>query len=597
MYKIGTSKVEMTYFKENTAMLGFGRHSHQMQGIETPQYARTFVFQKGNIKLAYVCAEFCFCTDYLKHGIIQTLQDEYAHLGYTNATVMIVGQHTHSSAGGYDQHLLYNLSMPGFRDDVYECYRKGIVKSIVEADANLQEATIQKHEGSFDPEAEVAYNRSLWAYNKNKEIEVPLVKKTRHLACDRTMRLLRFDDAQGKPIGSLNWFGVHTTSVASRNRKVCSDNKGYAAQYFEDYLKEKHNSKETIPTGFAQEVAGDISPNFIWIPGRRQYRGKYKDDFESAAYNGKIQADKAQEIFEEAQSGRAITGELDYIHAYVDMTNMSIDPIYTNGLQTETTGYAALGVAFLEGTTDGPGTIKAVGQAYKLLYNSGRQFEMMAARLSKNEKRQQALLRYYTAHHPKAVVINMSKGIVAGAKYPERLIIPSFVDPIVKFMKFVNRVGRAARKPWVAERLPLQIFIIGDLAIAAMPTEMTTMAGQRLRNTIAEHLKERGVKEVIISSYANAYCGYVTTYEEYRTQSYEAGHTLFGKWTLAAYQMHYTKLCQELLKAPEDRQTIGTDPVIFDRQEIWSGMDEKLEDLLGTETEEEDFVDSEPSDQ
>lgn len=574
MYKIGVSKTDVTYFKDDTGMLGFGRHFHRMHGVETPQYARGFAFERNGKRLYYVCVDFCFCTTYLKHGIIEKLQTEHPQLGCTDANVMIVGQHTHSAAGGYSQYLMYNLSMPGFRQDVYETYRDGIVKAIVQAAANMQDAVIRKGEASFDPEAEVCFNRSWWAYSKNPEVhEQNISKKNRHLGCDRTMKLLRFDRPDGTPIGSINWFGVHTTSVGNRMRKVCYDNKGYAAEFLEEHLNYRHDPEQKrIVTAFSQDSTADISPNFIWMAGRRTFRGKYKDDYESAAYNGRLQSDKAKEIIEEVipAQGRTIDGELDCFMMYANMVNAPVDKDFTDGVEGQSTAFAALGMAFLEGTTDGQGAAKVVGAAFRLIFNSAKQIELMTTK--KNPDRYNVLRHYLDAQSPKAIVMNMSRGVVAGARYPERLIIPGFVDPIVKFMKFVNKVGRATRKPWVPELMPLQIFIIGQLAIVGVPSEITTIAGQRLRNTVAEVLKERGVTEVQIAPYANAYAGYITTYEEYKMQAYEGGHTLFGKWTLAAYQTYFRQLAREMLKPEEQREKIGGIPVIFERQEIWEGM-------------------------
>ena len=82
-------------------------------------------------------------------------------------------------------------------------------------------------------------------------------------------------------------------------------------------------------------------------------------------------------------------------------------------------------------------------------------------------------------------------------------------------------------------------------------------------------LKKRGVERVIISSYTNAYCGYVTTYEEYQMQCYEGGHTVFGEYTLAAFQTKFKLLAEELLKNSEERQTAEkVEPAKFTEDEI-----------------------------
>jgi neutral ceramidase len=141
-------------------------------------------------------------------------------------------------------------------------------------------------------------------------------------------------------------------------------------------------------------------------------------------------------------------------------------------------------------------------------------------------------------------------------------------------MKYVNKVGKNVQTPWVEERLPLQIFIIGQLAIVGIPSEITTIAARRLRNSVAEVLKERGVEIVITSPYANGYSGYITTPEEYKLQYYEGGHTLFGRWTLPAYQIKFRELARELLKPREERSYQGVEPLIFDRENIWTGFED-----------------------
>lgn len=574
MYKIGVSKVEMTYFKEGVGMLGYGMHFHTIKGVETPQFARVFVIEQEGKKIAFVNADFCFSTNYLKGRVIARLQNEHPTMGYSDANVMITAQHTHSAAGGYTQHLAYNFTTPGFQEDVYLCYSNAIFEAIVKADKNLKKGKIMHHRAAFDKDAEICFNRSVRAYNQNPEVGVRVPKKKRHLAADRSMKLLRFDDESGKPIGTFNWFGVHTTSVSNRYNKVCYDNKGYAAEFFEKDLQEKYNDP-SIVTGFVQDAAGDISPNFIWERKHREYRGKHLDDYESAAYNGSLQSDKAKEIFNSAAKiGKKIKGDIDSLLMYVDMSDISIDASYTGGLKHETTSEPTWGMSFLEGTTDGQGAAKLVGQAVRVFLGSIRQVEVMAARMSKDAERQKKVIGYYNAHHPKAIVINHNTGVTAGAIHPEKLVVPGFVEPSIKFIKYANKVGYGKKTPWIPKVLPLQIFIIGNLAIIGVPAEITTIAGARLRNTVAKVLEERGVSEVLLSPYANSYAGYITTYQEYRLQLYEGGHTLFGKWTLAAYQMKFKEIARELLKAPEDRKTVSLRPYMFDMKDIWTGMND-----------------------
>ena len=49
----------------------------------------------------------------------------------------------------------------------------------------------------------------------------------------------------------------------------------------------------------------------------------------------------------------------------------------------------------------------------------------------------------------------------------------------------------------------------------------------------------------MLCPYANAYSGYVTTFEEYQLQLYEGGHCLFGQWSLAALQTAFKRMIQD----------------------------------------------------
>ena len=117
--------------------------------------------------------------------------------------------------------------------------------------------------------------------------------------------------------------------------------------------------------------------------------------------------------------------------------------------------------------------------------------------------------------------------------------------------------------------LPLQIIVIGQLAFVGCPGEYTVTAGKRLEMTILNVLRERGVESVIMCPYSNAYMGYVTTFEEYQLQNYEGGHTVYGQWTLGAFQTKYKELAKEMLTRKENRQLDRvTKPVTFSEVEM-----------------------------
>ena len=54
MMNIGVGKGDITAFYENAAMLGYAMFHHIMKGVETPLYARTFVFGSVTSKIGFV---------------------------------------------------------------------------------------------------------------------------------------------------------------------------------------------------------------------------------------------------------------------------------------------------------------------------------------------------------------------------------------------------------------------------------------------------------------------------------------------------------------------------------------------------------------
>lgn len=72
---------------------------------------------------------------------------------------------------------------------------------------------------------------------------------------------------------------------------------------------------------------------------------------------------------------------------------------------------------------------------------------------------------------------------------------------------------------WQPQTVAIQVAIVGQFAIAAVPGEFTTMAGRRLRNIISTVMSKAGNVEepkVVVAGLSNMYTDYITTPEEYQ---------------------------------------------------------------------------------
>ncbi|MCG3166234.1 MAG: Neutral ceramidase [Bacteroidia bacterium] len=568
MFEVGTGKTDITVDKKGVGMMGYGMFRNIVLGVETPIYARAVVFRDSNTgkKLAYVNAEICFITIAIKNGVVKRFARHHEELGYTEQNLFLTAQHTHSAPGGYSNYGLYNMSIPGFVPEVYTKVVDGIVEAILQAEKNLQSAELKIATGTFDAGLEVAFNRSVHAYNLNPEVKVKRTEKDKHLAVDREMTLLRIDTPEGKPIASVNWFGVHTTSLSNDNHLICSDNKGYAAHYHEEEMR--HHGKENFISIFAQHVSGDVTPNFIWDKKKNWMRGKFENDFDSAKFNGNLQYEKAKEIFEKAKTAKVLLPEIDFVKMNFDFRNITCDPEFANGKTNARTGPSCHGVAFFAGTLEGPGMPKPVTVAATVLSRLIKVWEKATLRFM-NDERRKSVTEKYIIQGKKDILVETGERRMLGTPNVKNLFIPGWADKSIGTFKEYHRNGSLDNKPWIPQVLPFHIAIIGNLALVGIPCEITTIAGQRLRNTVAEVLKQRGVERVLISSYTNAYCGYVTTYEEYQMQCYEGGHTVYGEYTLAAFQTKFKFLAEQLLKKPEERNLEEkAEPAQFTEEEI-----------------------------
>lgn len=567
MFEVGTGKADITANKIGVGMMGYGMHHNIVLGVDAPIYARAFVFRDSNTgkKLAYVVTETGFVSTAVKRGVVNKFDTDYANMGYTKSNLFLTAQHTHSAPGGYFKYALYNMSIPGFVPEVYDKMVEAITEAILQADKNLKPASLKMGKGSFASDIDVAFNRSIKAYNLNPEVSEKLSADQTNLAVDREMKLLRIDDENGKPMGSVNWFGVHPTSISNDNHLISGDNKGFAATYLEEEVRKENPN---FIGAFAQGTCGDVTPNYIWDKKKNWTRGPFEDDFESAKYNGKLQFEKALEILNAAKDSPTLPIEVDYVLTYADFRNIKVDPEFAHGDSEARTGPSCHGLAFFKGTAEGPGMPPAVAGVTKLLINTVKAWEYTKA-IFMDEKYKQYIDEKYKIQGVKDILIETGDRKMLGTHHVKNLFIPGWADRHIGFFKKFHKNGSLDDKPWVPQVLPLHIAIIGNVALAGFPAEITTIAGKRLRQTILDVLKERGIEDVILCPYANSYCGYITTYEEYQIQCYEGGHTVYGEHTLGAFQTKFKELAKELLRKTEDRNPIvSLEPVKFDDEEI-----------------------------
>ena len=542
-WNFGAAKADITPKIKGISMLGYGNPHNIVKGVEAPIHARVFYIQRGkDQKLIIINLEICFVTDVLRRRVLEEINTLES---LDESQVLISSQHTHSAPSGFTEYALYNMPTPGFVPQVVDAYARGTVEAFKKAKEQLAECQIEFKENEFSPDVPVSFNRSLPAFEKNPEAHMGIFGKSKSSAVDKVMRALIIKN-NDEIKAAINWFPVHTTSIPNTNTLVSPDNKGYASAFVE----KKYSGCVSI---FAQADAGDVTPNWIWDSEHKTMRGHYTDFFENSKFNGKLQANKLFEIIDQ-EEGLLLTGGIDSVMCYEDMSCITPDEEFmpVDAPDHAATTPACHGVAFAEGTIEGPGVPKALGFLLKILATFAKLIDILQS-LKKPLNEKKKIWNYYNNQEPKSIFAEPGKKRIFGIKKLGILEPLKIVDPLVGTLARFYNQGSMREHTWTQQVLPVQLIKLGELLIVSLPAETTTIAGFRIKKQLKKLFKDTDVKEVITAPYSNAYCGYIVTPEEYELQRYEAGHCVFGKWTLPAFQTVIKKLAVELLKEKSNR--------------------------------------------
>uniref|UniRef100_A0A8C8BRW1 Neutral ceramidase n=1 Tax=Otus sunia TaxID=257818 RepID=A0A8C8BRW1_9STRI len=344
-------------------------------------------------------------------------------------------------------------------------------------------------------------NRSPFSYLAN-----PASERSRYSSnTDKEMVMLKMVDSNGQELGFISWFAVHPVSMNNTNRLVNSDNVGYAS-----YLFEQEKNKGMLPgegsfvAAFASSNLGDVSPNT---------KGPF-------CVNTGESCDNPQSTC--PVGGAAMCMAMGPGNDMFDSTRIIGQNIYLKAKVK--TCKPALGHSFAAGTIDGVGGLNFTQGAVE-----GDPFwdeirDLLLGEPSNETK---------DCHKPKPILFS---------------------------------TGEMTRPhPWHPDIVDVQIAVIGSLAIVAVPGELTTMSGRRLREAVKREFDSHGTPrmDVVIAGLCNVYTHYITTYEEYQIQRYEAASTIYGPHTLSAYIQLYRGLARAIATNTVQDLPPGPEPPLF----------------------------------
>ncbi len=500
LFNIGVGIDDITGPAAEQGMMGYAMIQQQTAGLHSRLWARAFVIESPcNGKRLVLVSA---DLGQLFQGVkLQVIKELKKRFGerYRAENVILSATHQHSGPGGYSTYTLYNLSTFGFNRANFNAIVDGIVGAIQRADQNITPGHIRIARGDVQG---ASFNRSPTAYALNPRDEQARFASN----VDTEMTLLRFEHLDGTPIGLINWFPVHGVSMNNKNHLINGDNKGYAAYLFERDWQSDYGPHAFV-AAFAQANAGDVTPNANGAEGGAGVEGM------TAVKRAALpQYQTAKYLF--ANASELVRGGVDYRHQYKNMAQIELEARLTDG-KPHTTCPAALGVSMLAGTSDGEG----LGKQGVNCSNIGT--------------------------------------VIPGVACAMTTTVCQGVKPIAL------ETGTMLPYSWTPNILPLQVAQIGNVALGALPFELTTMTGRRIKAALANALPQ--TQYVVLSALSNGYAQYVATHEEYQLQRYEGASTLFGPWQEVALRQELTHLAQAM--ATHQPVTAGPQPLdLLDKQ-------------------------------
>uniref|UniRef100_UPI0024572DBC neutral/alkaline non-lysosomal ceramidase N-terminal domain-containing protein n=1 Tax=Nocardia cyriacigeorgica TaxID=135487 RepID=UPI0024572DBC len=501
-YEIGAGLSDITGPAAECGMMGYSQLEQTTAGIHLRPRARAFIIGAGGRRVVFVVADNGMIFQSVHRGVLLALAERFGDL-YTEQNVLLTSTHSHATCGGSSHDYAYNLSILGFQQQVYDAEVQGIVEAIAAAHADLGPGSLAVGRAQL---RDASVNRSRIAFDRNPEAD----KRYFPDAIDPAVTVLSLRKG-GREIGAITWFATHNTSMTNENRLISSDNKGFASFSFEhtEHGVRYLDGRADFIAAFAQTNAGDMSPNLNLRPGS----GPTDDEFENTRIIGDRQYRAAKSALAAATS---IGGPVDAMLCYIDLADIAVDGRFTPDGLPRRTAPAAAGVSLIAGSVeDGPGL--PGGPIPEGVTNP------FVAALG----------------DPRAA----APAWLADAQAPKAIAAPLGLLPPV---------------PWVPNVVPIQLVRIGELYLAAAGGEFTIVSGLRVRRAVADALGV-DVEQVLMQGYANAYHEYVTTPEEYDAQHYEGASTLYGRYTLCAYQQEFTRLAtafaarQQIARGPAPR--------------------------------------------
>jgi len=519
----GFARVDITP-PPGVGLAGNGPEGAEAAGYRLRLYARVLVLADGGgNRLALVVADLGLSSALL-HRRVAALTARSDGIGVDRLVIAVT--HTHAGPGHFFEAAGYNdqgSSVAGFDPVMVDSLSARIARAVHAAVADLRPARVAWGSRAIWGQTRI---RSLPAIVRNIPLpsapaDAPGLPQEYQLV-DPELVMLRVDQRDPtsgvfRPAGAFSIFAMHGTGNAPSNDLLDPDIQGLVERRLERHIDGDGERGRFVPRAvylFANGAEGDVSP--AWPPQSRcnvptlaprpalnspftrtlwEWRAPTATHLgacrhaarEAISVVGKNVGDGAVALFDAL--GPALTDQLELGRSFA--TLFLRDSARALGICAD----PALGLSTLVGADDAHTRI----DGWKLF----GVFDVGLEQGSPNPD-------------------------VPGCQGHKRQLFDA------AFRGLANRLFISGNLPSYAQ---VTVLRLGSRVIGAVPAEVTTTAGRRMREQMLASAREAGlpVTGALILGHANGYMEYVTTAEEYTAQYYEGGSTIYGPGEAAMF--------------------------------------------------------------